>query len=267
VKKALTLTFHYLSKAPEGSASLPQEIPERYTIPAERFSRIIEGVSSDRFRSVSEFGRESQGDWLILTFDDGFFSDFEVAYPILSRKNIKGTFFVTVGKMGYSHYMGLEQWREMAQSGMEIGSHGLSHRYLVSMPKEESIREIVESKERLEQALGAEVTSFAPVGGHFQRWMVDRAFHAGYRQFATMVPGRTMGGTGSFLLRRNHILAHHSSSYVDRLLQGHGETLLWNRLRYDLLRLPKVLLGMERYDRVRELWMQVLRRADGEVGH
>ena len=68
---------------------------------------------------------------------------------------------------------------------MEIGSHGLTHEYLTTMAPREAIREIRESKASIEQTLGLEVTSFAPVGGHFRRWMVEEAVeftgHVGLR--------------------------------------------------------------------------------------
>jgi len=184
-----------------------------------------------------------------LTFDDGLISDFEIAYPILIAKGHKATFFITAENVGHPGYTNVEHLKEMAKAGMEIGSHGLTHRYLVTMPRTEAVREIRESKERLEQEIGVTISSFAPVGGHFRKWMLDLASEAGYKAFATMIPGRTWGGKNLVLLWRNHIQAHHDATYISRLLNGDRRTLILNRLQYYLLSVPKTILGMRNYDR------------------
>ena len=137
----------------------------------------------------------------------------------------------------------------MAEAGMEIGSHGLTHRYLITMSRADAIREICESKKRLEQAIGVKVTSFAPVGGHFHKWMVDVACEAGFKAFASMIPGRTYNNSQNMLLmRRNHIQAHHDINYVSSLLRGHKKNLFFNRVQYILLSISKSMLGMRNYD-------------------
>jgi hypothetical protein len=83
--------------------------------------------------------------------------------------------------------------------------------------------------------------------------MVEEATDAGYRAFATMIPGRSHAEGGFALLRRNHVQAHHDAEYVTYLLRGHGPTLLQNRLRYAVLGLPKRLLGLRNYDRARHV--------------
>jgi len=201
--------------------------------------------------TASELAAESEGNWLVFTCDDGLATDFEIVFPALVRRGLRGTFFVTAGNVGKRGYVSVAQLREMAAAGMEVGSHGLSHRYLLTMPWHEAIREIRESKANLQEQIGVEVTSFAPVGGHFRKWTFHAAAGAGYRVFATMIPGRTRGGEGVLLLRRNHVQAHHDAAYVSNLLRGRPRVELANRLRYCVLQLPKIMLGMRNYDRLR----------------
>ena len=56
--------------------------------------------------------------------------------------------------------MTVQEMREWAQAGNEVGSHTLDHVHLPEMPPEEARRQIIESKDDLEQALGAPVTAF-----------------------------------------------------------------------------------------------------------
>lgn len=248
---SLTVTFHSVRHEDDAVGSDLDTPEARYEICFERFRQALQSVAPDTCCTAAEFASKSGGNWRVLTFDDGLLNDFEVVFPELRRRALRGTFFITAGNIGKLNYTSLGQLREMAEAGMEIGSHGLTHRYLVTMSRQEATREIRESKTRLEQQLGIEVTSFAAVGGHYENWMLSVAAEAGYRVFATMIPGRTSSRPGLLLLRRNHLQSHHDARYVTQLMQGYRRMLLTNRLRYSLLKLPKTLLGMRNYDRLK----------------
>ncbi len=215
-------------------------------------------ISSESCCTISEYSNASESDIVILTFDDGLVSDYKIAFPILKANGLRATFFITTENVGKAGYIDYDQLREMNEAGMEIASHGLTHRYLVTMSRNEALREICKSKEKLEQEIGAEVISFAPVGGHFQNWMTETAFKSRYKAFATMIPGRTYRGKEFLMLRRNHIQAKHDLNYISNLLNGNNRTLLMNWLQYYLLRITKILLGMNRYDRVKEIIINYL---------
>lgn len=248
MKSAIALTFHRIDPEPVVSHSPMDPGTQRYAITTDRFEQVVEMISPEKSCTVFGYVQKREGDWLILTFDDGSISDFEVGFPGLKDRGIKATFFTTVENIGFSGYTTITHLKEMAETGMEIGSHGLTHRYLITMTRNEAIREIRESKDRLEQATGAKVVSFAPVGGHYKNWMQDVAYEAGYKVFATMIPGRTNGGGDLLLLKRNHIQSHHDSEYLSRLIDGHYTTMAFNRLRYDVLRIPKAVFGLKNYD-------------------
>ena len=191
---------------------------ERDTISPEHFERVLSLIVPETCCCVSEFANKSNSKWILLTFDDGLVTDWKVVLPALARHNLRGTFFISTENIGRDGYSNIQQLRELTSAGMEIASHGVSHRYLVIMPRSEAFREICESKKRLEDCFGISVNSFAPVGGHYKRWMVDAAAEAGYRVFATMVPGRSSNDGCPLLLRRNHIQAHHTLGNIACLL-------------------------------------------------
>jgi peptidoglycan/xylan/chitin deacetylase (PgdA/CDA1 family) len=255
---AVVLTLHGVRHNTDLVASLQDLAATRYTIGADRLEQLLNKVNPQACCTAGEFVGKSAGDFRILTFDDGLISDFVTVFPLLLSRQVRGTFFVTAEHVGRAGFTSVPQLREMAGANMEIGSHGLTHRYLVTMPRREALREIQESKARLEQMLGVGVVSFAPVGGHYRNWMLDAAGEAGYRAFATMIPGRTIKSSRPVLLRRNHIQAHHRALYVSRLLRGRRGTLLSNRLRYFLLKQPKNWLGLRNYDRLKDLVLRAL---------
>ena len=116
---------------------------------------------------------------VVITFDDGYADNHDVAAPILEHFGLPATFFVTAGLIEttrrFDHdaaaphrfaNLTWEQIRSLAARGFEIGSHGLSHRNLARCPREEAQAEIVQSREILSEKLGTPPRSFAyPFGG------------------------------------------------------------------------------------------------------
>lgn len=249
--KALALTFHRLADETVKESEKQDPAMERYTVSAKLFADLTDRILPSTCCNVSDFTQKTTGNWVIPTFDDGFTSDYEIAYTLIKEKKLKATFFVTVQNIGKPGYLNSNNLKDMSENGMEIGSHGLTHRYLITMPKKETLKEIQESKDQLEQIVGDKVTSYAPVGGHFHNWMIRAASDAGYKAFATMIPGKTSKASGFLILRRNHIQRIHNQLYISGLLNGNRKVLFTNRIRYELLRFPKILLGLQNYDRIK----------------
>ncbi|MBW3597679.1 MAG: polysaccharide deacetylase family protein [Planctomycetes bacterium] len=250
--RILVLTFHAVGRdlrpsAPRNRASA------RYAVAQSLFAQVLEHVSADGAVTARDILAGVQGRCVVLTFDDGLRSDYDAVFPLLQEKRLPGVFFVSAANVGAPGYTDARQLCAMAAAGMEIASHGCRHEYLIAMPRRDAVREIAESKDRLEQLVEQEVVSFAPVGGHFRRWMVAAAAEAGYRVFATMVPGVSTTGGSPLVLRRNHVLSSHDARYAARLLRGEKTLLSHNRLRYEALRAAKGLLGMRNYDRGKQL--------------
>jgi len=252
MKSALVLTFHGIRADKIIPRSERDYATDRYVVSTERFEQVISMISPRKCCIASAYAEKEEGEWFILTFDDGLISDFEHVFPILKGNGIRGTFFITENYVGISGHTTTLHLREMAEGGMEIGSHGLTHRYLTTMTRNDAMREILESRNRLEQEIGFQVKSFAPVGGHYRKWMIDYAQQAGYKVFATMIPGRTNSREDLMLVRRNHIQSHHDCRYIKRLLEGKGLTLWKNGARYRVLHGIQLVLGLKNYDRIKK---------------
>lgn len=88
-----------------------------------------------------------------------------------------------------------DQLREMRAGGMEIGSHGIDHRMLAKLPREEMRREVSASKQDLERELGARVDAISyPVGGPdaYGPDVVQAVRDAGYRLACSYRAGTDM---------------------------------------------------------------------------
>jgi len=247
---AIALTFHGVTKEGAGKPNSGFDTAAlRYAVTETRFVRSLDLLQSRQTCTAVEARRAAGGDWHILTFDDGLASDHALVFPVLAERGLRATFFVNSGNIGTSGYCTYSQLREMVQAGMEIGSHGCTHRYLVTIPRSEVLGEMKRSKIELEDRLGMAVTSFAPVGGHFRSWMLDAAEENGYTVFATMVPGRTpIPQENLLVLRRNHIQSEDSIDHIRRIFEADSVTLAFNRCRYAALYAAKRILGMRTYD-------------------
>jgi len=133
---------------------------------------------------------------VLITFDDGYQNNYELAYPLLREFGMKGNVFLvyeTMDQHNAWHDPATEPWlrmltwaqiREMQDSGVvEFGSHTMRHRDLSAIPLEEARWEMTESKKRLEDKLGREMVGFAyPYGsGAYVPAVRRAALEAGYR--------------------------------------------------------------------------------------
>lgn len=128
---------------------------------------------------------------LVITFDDGYRSVYDVALPVLQCYQMTATVFVTVGEKNATSYddrlpslHGREMlsWREiseMQQAGMNIGAHTLTHPDLIRALPGRSETEILGSKWMIEDRLGVPVEAFAYPFGRYDsrsRAMVNEHF-------------------------------------------------------------------------------------------
>ena len=83
-----------------------------------------------------------------ITLDDGLYSQFEYAVPLLNARNLKATFFVTTSS---GQQVTWEEWRQVAEQGHEIGSHSVTHLNLTTLSEEDLRAELSESQSTINQ--------------------------------------------------------------------------------------------------------------------
>jgi peptidoglycan/xylan/chitin deacetylase (PgdA/CDA1 family) len=147
-----------------------------------------------------------------ITFDDGYADLVDVVPAVLRRFGFTATVFVVSGRIG-----GVNDWdrdtpwplldadgvRHLAGAGLEIGSHGRSHRPLAGMAAAALREETRDSRRDLAALIGSPVDGFAyPYGS------IDAAARAEVRR-----AGYTYA-CGVFAARREQTLLGLPRSYV-----------------------------------------------------
>src|SRR2546425_2332563 len=148
----------------------------------------------------------------VITFDDGYKSQYEVAWPILKKYGYPFTMFlytegVAGGSLGGGQAITWEQLADMRDNGVDIEAHTATHQDLreghaitlvgagvkrtrtrLTGPQyEQWVRnEVVGSKELLEQRLGIKVNCFAVPFGSYNEHVKELARNAGYEAMFTV---------------------------------------------------------------------------------
>lgn len=145
---------------------------------------------------------------VIITFDDGYKSNYTIGYPILKKYGLKACIFVITDVIGYGNYLNEEQLREMAFSGViDVQSHSASHSYyLYSDSKDDISDELSKSRTRIETITGKDVNVFCYTCGKYSQRLVDGLIEQGYIFSVTTKYGIASKKANPFLLPRIRVM-------------------------------------------------------------
>jgi peptidoglycan/xylan/chitin deacetylase (PgdA/CDA1 family) len=139
-----------------------------------------------------------------ITFDDSNRSDVDIALPALLERGLTATFFVLAGRLGEPEHLAEDDIRRLVQSGMTIGSHGMDHVDWRSLNSAALQRELVASRQILEQITGSSITEASvPFGSYDRRVLSAARSMGGYRYIYTSDGGDA--SRGSWLQPRNTV--------------------------------------------------------------
>src|SRR5438093_2756036 len=148
----------------------------------------------------------------VISFDDGWKSQYEVAWPIMKKFGYTFTMFIYTegvrgGSLGGGEAITWEQLADMRDNGVDIEAHTATHqdlreghtimdaepggkrtkKKLTGAEYEQWVRnEVVGSKELLEQRLGIKVKCFAVPFGNYNEHVKELARNAGYEAMFTV---------------------------------------------------------------------------------
>jgi peptidoglycan/xylan/chitin deacetylase (PgdA/CDA1 family)/glycosyltransferase involved in cell wall biosynthesis len=155
---------------------------------------------------------------VILTFDDGYVDTYTNAFPLLRSHGMTAVVFAVADPALASNewdaaqgepsvaLMTAEQMREMADYGIEFGSHTLTHPRLPDLPADRLDHELRESKRALDSLLGRPVISLAYPYGAVDERVKLAARRAGYQLAVATNSGPIRFGDDPLEIRRVQVL-------------------------------------------------------------
>jgi peptidoglycan/xylan/chitin deacetylase (PgdA/CDA1 family) len=233
----------------------------RYAVDLEEFRWQLDRISAAGRRGVSMAAvldsLESEGavppDWVAVTFDDGNRSDFVHALPLLAEHGFSATFFVGSERIGADGGLDPGMLSAMAASGMEIGSHGVTHRFLTTLTAEEEEEELALSRQALEAVAGVEIKTYAPPGGRIGARGIAALKRLSYRAVCTSEFGLNPCRGKRFEFCRVPVTAETGHDRFGASVDASIGRLLPAYARDRVLKLARRVLGESGYRRVRKL--------------
>jgi len=176
------LTFHDL-KDQSSVISYPPELFRRGMLKLhERGYQTVSLLEvADCLRSMKPFPERA----FAITFDDGYESVYQEAFPVLQRYHMSATVFLAVGKEGSTEdktrlpslegrsMLNWQEIREMHRFGIEFGAHTCTHPNLTRLSPKQIDSEMGDSKKIIEDGLSFPVRSFAYPYGRYNHDVLE----------------------------------------------------------------------------------------------
>ena len=185
---------------------------------------------------------------VLLTFDDGWRDSIEVAGPILQEHGCQAFLFVTTQFVGQPLFVDRRLLANLPRDQFRLGSHAQTHRLLSLLSDMEIRAELRESKSFLEDVGGHPVDALSIPGGAVDDRVRRIAVEAGYRLIFTSEIHRNSRATGPLAIGRLAIKRRTSSASLRRFVR---QQITGEWMRRSILAGPKRLLGLARYQKVR----------------
>lgn len=236
------LTYHRVN---------PTHPADRLTVTPRAFEEQMRFLSSEHrvVRLSSAVARLRSGcrdpSAVAVTFDDGYRDNVDYALELLDRYRVPATFFLVSGNLGsmksIDRYdeccqedgtVSVSEARELLRRGHDVGAHGRTHRELAGLSAAEALREIVDSRNELERALGRRPELFCyPRGSETEsiRRMVEAS---GFTAAVTVSPGANGPERDAFALSRTEISGDDDEKDFRMKLEGRFDPWhhWWQRL-------------------------------------
>jgi peptidoglycan/xylan/chitin deacetylase (PgdA/CDA1 family)/GT2 family glycosyltransferase len=213
----IILMYHALGQPGESSG--------RFIVSVRQFKRQMAWLRWAGYRVLGleellEYRREHRlppGRSVVLTFDDGYADNRQLAFPILQAHHFTAIFFLVTANVGGKNTWddngelagrSLLSWsdiREMVSAGMQVGAHTRHHVALPAVSAAEAEQEIGGSRADLERQLGRAVRAFAYPYGLLDETTPRTVARAGFDGACCSRSGPNTSVVSSYLLRRLEI--------------------------------------------------------------
>lgn len=161
-QSAVILLYHHVAEdTPPSTTISPADFEGHLRYLRENEFNVI---ALDRMIDSLRSGQALPDKSVVITFDDGYSSIYEEAFPMLQAYGYPFTLFLSTQPIddGLNNYMSWDQIREMSDAGVIIANHMVDHPYMLEARDEESDRQrlarlredLLRAEQRIEQETG-----------------------------------------------------------------------------------------------------------------
>ena len=218
-------------------------------------------ISPEHFAAYIKGEANIQNNSLLLTFDDGFSSNLEVAQKILNPMGIQALFFVVSDLVAIEDreearqfivrhvqpglsmeklppYLNSMKWSDLElllEQGHTIGAHTRTHSRLSEISSSDGLEEeIVSSADSLGNRLGVRVEHFAYTFGDLASFSFQalKIAQKRFRYVYSGLRGNNVHGSSSFAIRRDALTPTDPHALVGAFMEGGADFLYRSSLNH-----------------------------------
>lgn len=189
-------------------------------------------ITPDQLIAYLDHGVKLPNKPVLITFDDGYEDNYKEAYPILKECNLTATIFLISHYIGWKDYLTWDEIMEMKQNGVLFEGHTFSHPYLSKIHDAVELhRQLVESKNDLEQHLGYSVDYLAYPYGDYNADTIRAVKNYGYKAAFSIELGDDSEHDNMYALNRIPVFQSYTHTYLRFWLNLHFPKMM-NELNY-----------------------------------
>lgn len=181
------LMYHVLGEVPPGAA-----LPGLFVAGSE-FRDQMKWLDDNGFQAVTmaqvmkawEDGGTLPKKPVVLSFDDGYDTQYTDAYPVMKQHGWAGVLNLKAGETDIY----TSQVREMIKAGWELASHTITHPDLTTLDAATLKKEVAGSRSILEKKYGVTVDHFCYPSGAYNDAVIAAVEDAGYGSASTVDEG------------------------------------------------------------------------------
>jgi peptidoglycan/xylan/chitin deacetylase (PgdA/CDA1 family) len=221
------LMYHVINAPPSGAP-----FPGLYVSPSE-FAAQMQALKAAGWHAVTLDQVEANwrsgaplgpGRPLVLTFDNGYQSQYTQALPVLQRLGWAADENMQLSGLPPSQGgLGQAQIRAMVAAGWELDTQGFSHADLIRLDAEQLHYEVAVARRVIQQRYHVPVNWFCYPSGHYDATVLAAVRAAGYKGSTTVIPGWAHPGEDPYRLHRLRVLGGTSPGALLAQLAGSRE--------------------------------------------
>jgi peptidoglycan/xylan/chitin deacetylase (PgdA/CDA1 family) len=218
------LMYHVIAAPPPGAP-----FPGLYVTPAEFAAQMQalknagwHAVTLDQVKAYWTRGVPlGAGKPIVLSFDNGYQSQYTQALPVLRRLGWVGDENIQLtGLPPAQGGLSQRQIRGLLSAGWELDTQGFSHADLIALDSRELHYQVTVSRQVLQARYHIPVNWFCYPSGHYNATVIAAVKDAGYAGSTTVVPGWAHPGDDTYRLHRLRVLGGTTPEGLLALIAG-----------------------------------------------